>query len=316
MKKLNELLKEFKPFPFKDFRSEIKTGKFKKISKYCYKGPDGDVYDIRNNLNNLSGKKWAFFLNTIELTNYPTSGPESYAHNLRRICPSPKPPQLMQKFIEFFTKEGEWVLDPFMGVGGTLLGASLCRRNAVGIDICKEYIETYKKVTKILKLKEQIAEVLDARKISEFCEGIGEFFDLIITDPPYCNIQAKPKTGEKGKKGKGKPTPFTPLPEDIGNLDYEHFLTELKNIIEKALTYLKPGKYLLIFIKDIQPTKEHHNLLHSDIVSTLLETKKLQFRGYKIWFDIAQNLYPFGYPFQYVSNQFHQFILIFNKLKE
>jgi len=314
-RKLRELLNDFKPFPFRDFRNEIKSGKFKKKSKYNYIGPDGEIYDVRNDLNNLSGKKWTFFLNTIEITNFPTSGPLSYAHSLRRICPSPKPPQLMKKLIEFFTKEGGWVFDPFVGVGGTLLGASLCRRNAVGIDISEEYIERYYKVTEELGLKKQIAEVWDARKIPEFCEGIGEFFDLILTDPPYCNMQARPKTGERGKKGKKSPTPFTSKLEDIGNLDYENYLRELKNIIESALPYLKPNKYLLIFIKDIQPTQEHHNMLHSDVVSTLLTIKGLRFRGYKIWFDKAQNLYPFGYPFHYVSNQFHQFILIFNKAK-
>ena len=39
--------------------------------------------------------------------------------------------------INFFTKENEYVLDYFMGVGGTLLGASLSNRNALGIDQCR-----------------------------------------------------------------------------------------------------------------------------------------------------------------------------------
>lgn len=148
-----ELLKKSEPFPFKDFRDEIKKGGYRKKSLYSYIGPDGEVYDIRNELNNLSGRKWLFFLNSIEITNYSTTGEQSYAHELRRIHPSPKPPQLMRNIIEFFTKEGGWVLDPFMGVGGTLLGASLCKRNAVGIDISEKYIETYKEVCENLGLK-------------------------------------------------------------------------------------------------------------------------------------------------------------------
>ncbi len=312
MIKFKELLNRFEPFPFKDFRDEIKS--YQKKDKYSYIGPDGEIYDIRNELNNLSGKRWLFFLNSVEITNYPTTGEESYGHELRKIHPSPKPPQLMKKIIEFFTKEGGWVLDPFMGVGGTLLGASLCRRNAVGIDISSKYVDVYKEVSKKLGLKEQIAIVEDGRNIPLIFEDIGEFFDLILTDPPYCNMQARPKTGDKAKKlGKSFSTPFTDDPRDIGNVDHRTFLQSLKEIIEKAIPYLKKGKYLVVFTKDLQPNKENINLLHADIVLTLSEIKGLTFKGYKIWFDQSQNLYPFGYPFSYVSNQFHQFILIFRK---
>lgn len=312
MIKFKELLNRFEPFPFKDFRDEIKS--YQKKDKYSYIGPDGEIYDIRNELNNLSGKRWLFFLNSVEITNYPTTGEESYGHELRKIHPSPKPPQLMKKIIEFFTKEGGWVFDPFMGVGGTLLGASLCKRNAVGIDISSKYVDVYKEVSKKLGLKEQIAIVEDGRNIPLIFEDIGEFFDLILTDPPYSNMQARPKTGDKAKKlGKSFSTPFTDDPRDIGNVDHRTFLQSLKEIIEKSIPYLKKGKYLVVFTKDLQPNKENINLLHADIVLTLSEIKGLRFKGYKIWFDQSQNLYPFGYPFSYVSNQFHQFILIFRK---
>lgn len=303
----------FELFGFRDFRQEIKN--YQKKSEFSYVGPDNEVYDIRNNLNNLSGKKWLFFLNSVEITSYPTVGKEAYEHKLRRVNPSPKPPQLMKKIIEFFTKEGGWVLDPFMGTGGTLLGASLSKRNAVGIDISEKYVEVYKEVSRRLGLKEQITIVEDARNIPLIFENSDEFFDLILTDPPYSNMQARPKTGEKAK-GAGKiTTPFTSDERDIGNVDYDAFLKALKEIIEKALCYLKDGKYVVIFVKDLQPDDKYHNMLHADVVSKLSEIKSLKFKGYKIWVDKAQNLYPFGYPFSYVSNQLHQYILIFQKEK-
>ena len=48
-----------------------------------------------------------------------------------------KPPRLMARLIEFFTRTDELVLDPFAGVGGTLLGAAIARgpRRAVGIEL-------------------------------------------------------------------------------------------------------------------------------------------------------------------------------------
>jgi hypothetical protein len=54
-------------------------------------------------------------------------------------------------------------------------------------------------------------------------------------------------------------------------------------------------------------------MLHADIVEELLKLPNLSYRGYRIWHDMSQNFYPFGYPFAFVANQVHQFILIFRK---
>jgi DNA modification methylase len=308
-------LKDFIPFPRKDFRDELQTQGYVKKGKYSYIGKDGAVYDIRNRLNNLSGRSWTFFLNSVEVTNYPTKGPESYGHKLRRANPSPKPPQLTKNLIEFFTKEGAWVLDPFMGVGGTLLGGSLSKRNVVGFDISRKFIDVYRQTTNLLGLKEQMMFEEDARNVARVMGSELEWFDFILTDPPYCNMQSKPKTGEKAKRaGRTFSTPFTNDSRDIGNIDYESYLEELKRIVANALPFLKGGKYLAVFTKDIQPTLERANILHADIIHTLSALEGIRFKGYKIWFDRTQTLYPFGYPFDYVSNQFHQFILIFKKI--
>ena len=70
-----------------------------------------------------------------------------------------------------------------------------------------------------------------------------------------------------------------------------------------------------VFIKDLQPDGKSHNMLHAIVTEKLLEIPNLAFRGYKIWYDATQKLYPFGYPHAFVANQFHQYILIFLKEK-
>lgn len=305
-----EILKSFQPFPKKDFRD---LNNLKKTGKFTVICENGKKYDLRNNINNLSGNEWVYFLNSVEITNYPVKGKESYLHELRKQHPSPKPPQLIKKIIEFFSKEGDWILDPFMGVGGTLIGASLAKRNAVGLDINSTYIEIYNEVCMKLNLKRQITFNEDARNIPKIFKGFDNFFDLVLTDPPYANMMAKKRTGEKAKKIGKFSTPFTNSESDLGNLPYSKYLEEIRDIIKKILPFLKPKGFLVIFSKDLQPTKEHHNMLHADIVSKLYSIKELRFRGYKIWYDKTQKLYPFGYPFTYVSNQLHQFILIFQK---
>lgn len=268
----------------------------------------------RNQLNDLTGSEWVHFLSSVEATAYPTTGPNSYGHNLRRVHPSPKPPQLMRRLVEFFTRKGDWVLDPFMGVGGTLLGCSLAERNAVGIELSPHYIETYARVTRQEGLRPQTALLADSRRMMQHSEVAEHVFDMVLTDPPYGDMMRRPQKGEKKKRtGESSATPFTADPRDLGNLPYEYFLEELTSILATTLQALKPSGYMVLFSKDLQPTSDHHNMMHADIVVRLSTLRGLAYRGCKIWYDQTPRLYPFGYPYRFVANQLHQYILIFQK---
>lgn len=54
------------------------------------------------------------------------------------------PEALPEWFINLFTKESDTVLDPFMGSGTTIFVANGMKRNAIGIDIMREYYEMVK----------------------------------------------------------------------------------------------------------------------------------------------------------------------------
>ena len=299
-------------------------------------------YDPRNRLNNLSGSEWTYFLNSVELagdhynlarlndlseeewaiasapvwdTHYPTNGPQSDAHRIRKQHPSPKPPALMKRLIEFFTKKGGRVLDPFVGVGGTLLGCSMTGRHGVGVDLSQEYLEIYHQASAELGLEPQPFLCGDARDLENLL-GEVEPFDLVLTDPPYSDMLSRKRSGERRKKKRDdSPTPFTDSPDDLGNMSPSQFYKSLKAVIVQAMQHLKPKGYVVIFCKDLQPTEKYHNMIHADVVETLADVENLRFRGYKIWYDKSLKLYPFGYPYAYVSNQLHQFSLIFRKEK-
>jgi site-specific DNA-methyltransferase (adenine-specific) len=74
------------------------------------------------------------------------------------------PEALPAWFIKLFTKEGETVLDPFMGSGTTLLAAQNLMRNSIGIEILPEYHEMAK--TK-MKQETQEKRLFDNRVIYE-----------------------------------------------------------------------------------------------------------------------------------------------------
>lgn len=298
--------------PYQRFKSNSNGNQKKSVSEKLYYLK---IIDSNNKLNDLSGSEWIYFLNSVEETCYSVNGNEGYAHYLRKKHPSPKPPQLMKKLIEFFTKEGQTVLDPFMGVGGTLLGCSLSNRKGIGIDLSREFVDTYKKVCKELNLKEQKTIVGDSIKLEKVLKE-KSVFDFILTDPPYGEMLSNKRTGEKKKKsGVAKATPFTESNKDLGNMGREEFLDSLHEIIKKSVSHLKPKGYLAIFVKDLQPKNKEHNMLHCLVTDKILKIPDLSFRGYKIWYDATQKLYPFGYPHAFVANQFHQYILIFRKEK-
>jgi DNA modification methylase len=176
----------------------------------------------QNRLNDLTGREWLYFLNSVETTAYPTSGPEAFGHNLRREHPSPKPPQLMARLIRFFTRQGGWVLDPFAGVGGTLLGCAIEGRRAVGIELWPRWVDIYRQVCAQEGLTEQTMLVGDARDLADVPAVAERRFDLILTDPPYGEMLSRPQSGERKKRtGRVAATPFSPLPEDLGNLPRE-----------------------------------------------------------------------------------------------
>ena len=54
------------------------------------------------------------------------------------------PEGLPEWFIKLFTKQGDTVLDPFMGSGTTNFVAKRMKRNSIGIEIVKEYYEMVK----------------------------------------------------------------------------------------------------------------------------------------------------------------------------
>lgn len=282
--------------------------------------PDGRKYQLNNTLNHMAGGEWTYFINSVFNTAYKTSGEDSFAHKIRKIHPTPKPPQLMRDIIQFFTKENELVFDYFMGVGGTLLGAGVCGRKAIGIDLNPEYIDAYRKAAQEIGapvfdcFEGDCLEILSNReKMNNML--CGEQISLALIDPPYGNMMSREKTGADIKVYGNVATPFTDSDKDFGNLKLDCFFDKLKESVQYVLPYIKKRGHVVIFIKDLQPDGKRTNLLHAEVVDRLNEIPNLNYKGMKIWADQTAKLFPYGYPFSFVANQIHQYILIFRKEK-
>ncbi len=58
--------------------------------------------------------------------------------------PTTKPVKLMSYLITLFTREGDWIIDPFLGSGTTGIASRLINRNFIGIEREKEYLDLAK----------------------------------------------------------------------------------------------------------------------------------------------------------------------------
>ena len=72
-------------------------------------------------------------------------------HKEKTIHPCQYPIELIERCILAFTNEKDWILDPFAGVGSTLLAALKRNRNVVGIEKSKKYINIGEKRIELLK---------------------------------------------------------------------------------------------------------------------------------------------------------------------
>lgn len=265
----------------------------------------------RNRLNALGGNEWLFFTKSVLQTAYPTA----YGHELRRQHGANKPPQLMAHIIEFFTRPGETVLDPFAGVGGTLLGASISGRTATGIELNPRWIDIYRQVCRQEEIAEQEILAGDCLEIMERMAQEGRQFDFVATDPPYSIALEKTMGGRYVEQHRSRRTHFESFgddPRDFRNLTtFEAFYEAIGRMAVQVHRLLKPKGYLALIIRDSYQDGEY--VMASYEISKQMQAAGFTMKGIKIWYGAGARVRPYGYPYAYVPNIVHQNILVFRR---
>lgn len=265
----------------------------------------------QNVLNTLPGNKWLYFTRSILRTDYE----KEIGFKLREAHGANKPPQLMREFIEFFTKEGEIVLDPFAGVGGTLLGASLCGRKAIGIEICKEWSSIYREVCKTENLRAHPIYIGDCIEIMEkFREQWKQSFDLILTDPPYGpNLDKTMCNGKYSNRNRAsRYNEFSVYEKDFSNSkNLDEYFQRMDRFFRKAFVVLKDNRYLVLITRNCYKNGEY--IMITAHLTEIARKEGFTLKGEIIWHQNGTRLRPYGYPFVFVPNIIHHNILIFRK---
>ncbi|WP_287583932.1 DNA methyltransferase [Candidatus Borrarchaeum sp.] len=274
--------------------------------------------DPRNDLNDLTSKEWVKRTKSIWYSQPPQRDKLKIQH------PATFAESDIEELLLFFTKRGNKVLDPFLGVGSTLIACYNKDRHGIGIELINKWVEIARKrvklVTSQLKLdqinkEERITQTIihgDAReKMKDFNDNE---FDFIVTSPPYWKILRK-AVDHKSKQeriNKGLPTKYSEHEADLGNItEYSEFLNELKRIFAQCYRVLKKKKYMCVIITDFR-IRQRFIMYHADLAQRICELGFI-LKAANILVQDSKTLYPYGYPFDYVPNVHHQFILIFRK---
>lgn len=271
-----------------------------------------------NRLNDLEPKTWLKFQKSWFLHNPPRRRKDVMRH------PGKFPETLAQEFIEFFTKQGQIVLDPMVGTGSTLVGALRSGRHSYGVELNPEYASLARQV--IDEERETLgelsggltAEVItgDAAQIPSIIKDYAiPSIDYVLTSPPYWDMLHAPgsNTQHNRRKDESLDVYYSDDPHDLGNVsDYNEFLSCLTAIYAGLKPHLRSGAYLTIIVKNIKKGGVVYPLAW-DLGRSLANIYTL--KDEKIWVQDNIRLAPYGLGNAWVSNTFHHYCLQFRNDK-
>jgi DNA modification methylase len=309
--------------------------------------PGRGIYDERNRVNDLTGREWKVGTKSVIAQSYPPD----IQFDLRSDHGGQKPPRLCRDLIERFSKSGDRVLDPFAGVGGTLLGAALCehegtgRRAAVGFERNRRWVRTYETVVdaenddRTARGDPPLARGdLRHGDCARLIDDIDpESVDFLCTDVPYWNMDRveqtrnPDETRESGlgafdadvdadadadadvdpAEGTAEASTDQPTTPTDQPVTREEWLADMRRKFEGFVPTLAPGAYAAVFIGDMY-RESAYRFLSADLARALSETQ-LVLKANLVWYDPSKELHVFGYPYAFVPSMVHQNILVFRK---
>ncbi len=275
--------------------------------------------DPRNKLNDLTAKEW--IAETVSVWRQKGLGANHPDAQIEKQHPAPFSFTDVSRIIRFFTKAGQTVLDPFVGIGSTLKAAALEGRRGIGIELNPEFVELTR-----LRLERELRGGLFPSEEQQILEGDArellprietDSVHLVVTSPPYWQIlHKKDHKARQERIEKGLATRYSEDdPRDLGNIEeYDAFLKELVGIFGECTRILKPNGHLCAVVGDFRDGGRYR-MFHADLAAALEEETPLVLKGLTILYQPHKRVLPYGYPAAYVPNLHHQYILILRNEK-
>ncbi len=320
IKHLNDLLAKgitnFSSVKFSDAAAEFRkvARDIKRLEEQLFTAGN---YTDRNSLNDLTGTEWLRHTKSWFILDGKAADIDGEIDN----HPGSFPPELATFFIEFFTKRGAMILDPFMGIGSTLAAAASLKRNCVGCELNPQYAKYAQDRGKNVNPGNLFLTVHaeDARNIPElWTREHYQLANLCITSPPYWNMLATSRGGvdstQKQRKKQGLDTVYGADSRDLGNIvEYDNYVATLAKVFADLHPVLAEKANIVIVLQNCRPKDGIMKPLAWDVARALSKTYVL--RQEFIWLQDQKFLGIWGYPTTYVSNVHHHYCLVLQKQK-
>ena len=219
-------------------------------------------------------------------------------------------PQIPNQFLRRYTKQNEWVLDPFLGSGTTLIECKRLGRNGIGIELLPDVIELANNNISSEYNKFNIqTEIINADSTKLDFNNILNKLNInhvqfLILHPPYWDI-----------------IKFSENSNDLSNAkSITDFLILLGNVIDNTYDILENNRYMALIIGDkysngewiplgfysMNEVLKRNYILKSIIVKNFEDTKgKMKQKELWRYRALAGGFYVFK----------HEYIFLFQKSK-
>lgn len=225
--------------------------------------------------------------------------------------PAVFPPEIPRRLIKLFSLHGEFVLDPFAGIGTTARTALEEGRSAVAVEQNAEYVERIRQDCSQI----QIAAEGDLRVIHGDARDLSSVQDdsvgLAITSPPYWN---------KADYGDGA--------ANLGSIpSYRDFIDALRPVFAECYRVLAPGRKLCVVTANVNQHTDHGLLTFPLAADTTILLRELGFvlineliwskdgtgGRWGSWGDQRPIFGSYPYPPNFLFKNVHEYIVIVAK---
>ena len=227
----------------------------------------------------------------------------------KNVHPAVFPIDLPKKCIELFTHKGELILDPFVGIGTTLVAAQDTHRNAVGFDLKEEYIKVSRSrlaQTKLLAEEtQQIAICDEAHGIPQYLKE--ETVSLCVTSPPYAMMLNRRRRNKSMRGNLRRNEHYLKIqqysndPRDLGTMNPHEYAKTLEEIYRGILPLMRKKAHCVINVTDLW-WENKRVPIHIYVIEAL-QKAGFELRNTIIWDrrKLINKVGIFGWPNNYIT---------------